>query len=75
VGESIDALKAMVSPLRRLPVETIAEIFLHCRDRSLRHHDSGAPLVLTHVSSRWRQIALKTPSLWDTVRLPTSGPY
>ncbi|KAF7333895.1 hypothetical protein MSAN_02402200 [Mycena sanguinolenta] len=93
--ESAVGLKGVISAIRRIPPEILAQIFLHCRDHSLEGYDPGgdpgeppmpnnieycsinaaqAPLLLTHVSSGWRTVALDTPSLWNTVCLPiTSG--
>ncbi|KAJ7447286.1 hypothetical protein B0H11DRAFT_1696955, partial [Mycena galericulata] len=59
------------SPVRRIPSEILAEIFKFCvKDSLLLGRDYSidnprvAPLVLSHVCSLWRAIAIKTPRLW-----------
>ncbi|KAF8195204.1 hypothetical protein K438DRAFT_1719405, partial [Mycena galopus ATCC 62051] len=64
--EAIDAHQALVSLLRRLPEDVIREIFIACLPSSGNPvmNSQEAPLLLTHVCSGWRRIALTTPSLW-----------
>ncbi|KAJ7073561.1 hypothetical protein B0H15DRAFT_868815 [Mycena belliarum] len=71
-------LKGALSVIRQIPAEILADIFLHCRDNDV---DAGkyfvanprvAPMLLTHVSSRWRQVSHGTPRLWDRFYLPTT---
>ncbi|KAJ7609034.1 hypothetical protein FB45DRAFT_1127782 [Roridomyces roridus] len=64
----------ILSPLRRLPTEVLAEIFL--RTLPSFHERSGdisdtqrSPWTVCQVSRRWRGIALSTPSLWTTVHI------
>ncbi|KAJ7780040.1 hypothetical protein DFH07DRAFT_875643, partial [Mycena maculata] len=70
---------AMLSPLRRMPAEVLSEIFswtlspVHAPLTVKRLRDS--PWVLTHVSSRWRAIALSTSSLWSLVYIEYPGIY
>ncbi|KAJ7101886.1 hypothetical protein C8R44DRAFT_641114, partial [Mycena epipterygia] len=63
---------AIISPLRRMPPEVLGEIFswtlpsvgvLHERHFGV----AISPWVLTHISSRWRAVALSTPSLWSLI--------
>ncbi|KAJ7124356.1 hypothetical protein C8R44DRAFT_619933 [Mycena epipterygia] len=59
---------AILSPLRRILPEVLGEIFSWTLPsiHELRQEDSGvrdSPWVLTHISSRWRTVALSTPSL------------
>lgn len=63
----------------RLPPETAAEIFKFCipediMDLDLRVVPSryvvSAPLILSAVCRRWRNIAHSTPQLWKTLPLP-----
>ncbi|KAJ7769165.1 hypothetical protein DFH07DRAFT_880567 [Mycena maculata] len=64
--------KGILSPLRRMPPEILCEIFAYtlpvpsadaavCAPLNL----SASPWVLTHISSRWRTMALSIPSLWS----------
>lgn len=56
------------APIRRLPPELLAQIFFE--SVSVGDLDNlnptACPLVLSHVSRRWRAIALSTPLLWTT---------
>ncbi|KAJ7609046.1 hypothetical protein FB45DRAFT_945212 [Roridomyces roridus] len=66
---------AVVSPVRRIPPEMLAEIFswtLPFSDdfdecNSVRMKMEKSPWTLGQVSRRWRAIALATPSLWSLV--------
>ncbi|KAF9524826.1 hypothetical protein CPB83DRAFT_860538, partial [Crepidotus variabilis] len=59
------------SGLSKLPPELLAEIFTFCLPTDQFHVPSciEAPLVLTHVSSQWRAIALSTPHLWSSLHI------
>ncbi|KAJ7609005.1 hypothetical protein FB45DRAFT_707482, partial [Roridomyces roridus] len=62
---------AILSPLRRVPPEILAEIFswtlpgpddgFALAGRKVKH----SPWILGHICRRWRAIALSTPSLWS----------
>lgn len=71
VKRYIEAHRALMSPIRRLPVETLSEIFMHClpEDRYGIRDLSEAPLLLTGVSHQWRQTAIDTPALWKSLHL------
>ncbi|KAJ7037012.1 hypothetical protein C8F04DRAFT_953226, partial [Mycena alexandri] len=71
LGEHAAALKGVLSPLRQIPPEILTEIFMHWCEQDLRGTVNmlQAPLVITHVSSFWRAVALGTPALWNIVRL------
>ncbi|KAJ7890391.1 hypothetical protein B0H13DRAFT_2197988, partial [Mycena leptocephala] len=67
-------LWAALSPVARLPAELLVHIFTCCLDSTLHlFYDvispNNAPMVLTHVCSRWRAIALTTPRLWENMSL------
>ncbi|KAE9390072.1 hypothetical protein BT96DRAFT_356034 [Gymnopus androsaceus JB14] len=51
-----------------LPVEILQEVFVYCLpDREWRLDKSPPPqLILSHICSRWRDIALCYPRLWST---------
>ncbi|KAJ7693173.1 hypothetical protein B0H17DRAFT_910550, partial [Mycena rosella] len=61
---------AIIPPLRWMPPEILVKIFLTTLP-SVHEATSGntgiaqSPWVLTHISSRWRAVALSTPSLWS----------
>ncbi|KAF9255141.1 hypothetical protein L218DRAFT_365820 [Marasmius fiardii PR-910] len=67
----IDEHRALLSPFRRLPADIWSEIFIHCLPPSEFPVRSvaEAPLLLTRVCRLWRQIALKTPRLWNALHL------
>ncbi|KAJ3903448.1 hypothetical protein F5879DRAFT_149200 [Lentinula edodes] len=62
------------SGFRKLPLELMSEIFVHCLEpvscpdagESCRPHtqSSGIALVLSQVCRQWRTVALSTPALW-----------
>ncbi|KAJ7366597.1 hypothetical protein DFH08DRAFT_1072066 [Mycena albidolilacea] len=72
-GETVTALRSALSPLRSIPPEILAEVFLVCRDEALWSFTYSiadvyrVPMLLTHVSSRWRGVCLSTQHLWDNV--------
>ncbi|KAJ7460190.1 hypothetical protein FB451DRAFT_1563303 [Mycena latifolia] len=73
-----DTLKGTLSPIRHFPSEILVEIFLACRDDSLRGlaysiiDPRQAPMLMGQVSSRWRQVCHGTPRLWDHLHLSTT---
>ncbi|KAJ7639263.1 hypothetical protein FB45DRAFT_1055414 [Roridomyces roridus] len=61
-------LDAVTYPVLSLPPEITSEIFKQCLP-TFRSQPDGidpmqAPLLVSHVCSQWRQIALSTPALW-----------
>ena len=66
--KTIEAHRALLSPVRYLPSEILQEIFLHYAD-DLGPNVTIAtiPWRLGHISHRWRKIALSLPSLWDNI--------
>ena len=65
----INSHRALTSPIRRLPFDIIRNIFLLCRpmetDRIMKATD--APILITHVCSHWRSVALTVPHRWTTI--------
>jgi len=53
---------AYLSPMRRLPLELLREIFLWC----FKSHPCSA-WVLASVCASWRRVALKIPVIWSKV--------
>ncbi|KAJ7126444.1 hypothetical protein C8R43DRAFT_1029009 [Mycena crocata] len=56
-------------PVLTLPPEITSEIFIHTLSDSCSYNADGNPVVLTHVCSTWRQIALSLPPLWNTLNI------
>lgn len=50
-----------VSPIGRLPIELLTEVFLLSRP--------ACPMSLCHTCRRWRSIVWQTPGLWSYIRL------
>ncbi|KAJ7453422.1 hypothetical protein FB451DRAFT_1565573 [Mycena latifolia] len=73
-----DTLKSALSPIRRTPSEILVEVFLACRDNSLTASNYSitdpreAPMLMGHVSSRWRQVCHGAPRLWNHLQLSTT---
>ncbi|KAF9063825.1 hypothetical protein BDP27DRAFT_212144 [Rhodocollybia butyracea] len=77
VKSYVDAHRALLSPVRQIPAETLAEIFAQClpSDPPYGLRDlTKAPLLLTTICKDWRHVALTTPRLWKSlhVYLPIS---
>ncbi|KAG1813986.1 uncharacterized protein BJ212DRAFT_1482334 [Suillus subaureus] len=59
------------SPIWRLPTEILSEIFLYClpEDEYLVYAATQAPMLLTRICRRWREIAVDLPVLWCRLQL------
>ncbi|KDR66315.1 hypothetical protein GALMADRAFT_217157 [Galerina marginata CBS 339.88] len=68
----IDKHRRLLSPVRRLPDDILAAVFLFCLPDShnavMDKNDS--PLLLGRVCKHWRNVAYRTPLLWATLHLP-----
>ncbi|KAJ6498740.1 hypothetical protein C8R45DRAFT_979686 [Mycena sanguinolenta] len=66
LGAYVDAHKALLSPIRRLPHDVIEEIFMAClpTHRNCVMSATEAPVSLGRICSAWRAISLSTPRLW-----------
>ena len=68
----IEAHRALISPIRQIPTETLAEIFVWClptESPCAVRNLNEAPLVFTVISRDWRCIALSTPRLWNSLHI------
>ncbi|KAJ7617583.1 hypothetical protein DFH06DRAFT_1237385 [Mycena polygramma] len=81
----VDACRSVYSPVRRLPVELLAEIFeIYSATEKHLSLDPTTPkgelerlakhhlLQLSQVSATWRKVALSTPRLWSSMVLNTT---
>ncbi|KAJ6594537.1 hypothetical protein B0H19DRAFT_891096, partial [Mycena capillaripes] len=72
----VEAHRALASPLRRLPLDIIEEIFMAClpTHRNCAMTALEAPVILGRICSSWRSISLSTPRLWSRLHIvePTS---
>ncbi|KAJ6477545.1 hypothetical protein C8R45DRAFT_1216536 [Mycena sanguinolenta] len=64
-----DTADTIVYPVLSLPPEITTEIFLRCipPQSNLLESPSEAPLLLAQICRQWRQIALDTPHLWQSL--------
>lgn len=70
--------KGLRSLVRFLPDELLSRIFIECIPTkgatvSLEASVHEAPMLLSHVCSRWRSVAFSTPQLWNRL-IATIGP-
>ncbi|KAF7327979.1 hypothetical protein MKEN_00378300 [Mycena kentingensis (nom. inval.)] len=72
--ETLEAHRALLSPIRRIPPEILGEIFLHTL-RGERVAAKDCPLLLLQVSSSWRAVALSTPALWASVSVEITAEH
>ncbi|KAJ7441743.1 hypothetical protein FB451DRAFT_1150512 [Mycena latifolia] len=67
----VDAHRALISPVRRLPLDIIQEIFVAClpTHRNCIMSAVEAPVLLGRICSSWRSISLSTPRLWSRLHI------
>ncbi|KAF8133055.1 hypothetical protein K438DRAFT_1884520, partial [Mycena galopus ATCC 62051] len=67
----VDAHKALISPIRRLPLDMLQEIFVAClpTDRNCVMSACEAPVLLGRICSSWRNISLSTPRIWARLHI------
>ncbi|TDL22499.1 hypothetical protein BD410DRAFT_788311 [Rickenella mellea] len=58
-------------PIHSAPPEILSDIFLRCLpvDELPRSSPNTAPILLTHVCSLWRNVAVSTPDLWCRIEV------
>ncbi|KAJ7785671.1 hypothetical protein B0H16DRAFT_1487623 [Mycena metata] len=71
VSTYVEAHKALLSPLRRLPLDIIQEIFVAClpTHRNCVMSAVEAPVLLGRICSSWRELSLSTPRLWARLHI------
>lgn len=72
IVDYIGVHKALISPVRQIPPETLAEIFVQClpTEPSFPVRDlNQAPLILTMICQDWRRVAITTPRLWNSLHI------
>lgn len=66
----IQTLRTAISPMKRVPSEIIAEIFIQCGENVLLPRTSNSyPWVLGHVCRRWRQILWRSSLIWRSIHI------
>ncbi|KAJ7037438.1 hypothetical protein C8F04DRAFT_1209818 [Mycena alexandri] len=71
VSAYVEAHKALLSPLRRLPLDIMQEIFVAClpTHRNCVMSAVEAPVLLGRICSSWRTVSLSTPRLWARLHI------
>ncbi|KAJ7440783.1 hypothetical protein B0H11DRAFT_1882929 [Mycena galericulata] len=78
--QEVDALHAIISPIRRFPPEILSEVFLAGLKEAIlsasypSSHPSQPPILFGRVCSGWRRVALNTPKLWADIQLELTKP-
>ncbi|KAG1845863.1 hypothetical protein DFJ58DRAFT_502744 [Suillus subalutaceus] len=69
--ESVNLHERLRLVLWRVPTEILSHIFVLClpEDKYLSPASRLAPILLTRICRRWREVAAGTPSLWCRLRL------
>ncbi|CAA7263874.1 unnamed protein product [Cyclocybe aegerita] len=64
--------RTLLAPIRRIPQDLLQDIFVAClpEDRNPTMSADEAPMLLTRISSHWRQVAHLTPRLWASIYIP-----
>jgi hypothetical protein len=66
IFQSMTLHERLASTLWRLPPEVLSHIFMYClpEEQYLSPAPRLAPMLLTRICRRWRDVALATPGLW-----------
>ncbi|KAG1816177.1 hypothetical protein EV424DRAFT_1073731 [Suillus variegatus] len=69
ITQSMNLHKGLLSALWRLPTEILSQIFNHCLPENIfflspLNLPVKAPILLTRICRRWREVAVGTPGLW-----------
>ncbi|KAJ8095354.1 hypothetical protein PM082_023124 [Marasmius tenuissimus] len=69
----VDLHHALLSPFRRLPADIWRLIFIQTLPDNVfglcTRTTKSSPLLLTTICHSWREIALSTPSLWNSIHI------
>jgi len=71
----LEAQRAILSPIRRVPIEILSEIFLHTLHNRCSNEISpypspnNSPMLLSNICLSWRKLALDLPLLWSTLHI------
>jgi F-box-like len=69
--------RGLLSPIRQMPPDILRNIFSHCLPYDAPEsvmEASEAPMLLAQICSHWRDLVLKTPTLWSTIFLKIPMP-
>ncbi|KAF7357956.1 hypothetical protein MVEN_00842200 [Mycena venus] len=67
----VEGHRALMAPIRRLPLDILEEIFVAClpSHRNCVMSAEEAPVILGRICSSWRAISLATPRLWSRLHI------
>ncbi|KAJ7062340.1 hypothetical protein C8F01DRAFT_1252163 [Mycena amicta] len=76
VAEYVDAHRALLSAVRRMPFDVLAEIFCAClpTERDCDMSASEAPVLLGRICSSWRTTSRSIPRLWASLQIVDLNP-
>ncbi|KAJ6538828.1 hypothetical protein DFH09DRAFT_1176345, partial [Mycena vulgaris] len=71
LGAYVQAHRALISPVRRIPLDLLQEIFMAClpAHRNCVMSARESPVLLGRICSSWRAISLSTPRLWARLHI------
>ncbi|KAJ7062728.1 hypothetical protein C8F01DRAFT_1368455 [Mycena amicta] len=74
--ELIEAHRALLSPVRRLPEDILRTIFVSTLpvDRDTAMCADEGPLLLAQICKFWRDVSLTTPRLWSSMHVVIPDP-
>ncbi|KAJ7494841.1 hypothetical protein B0H11DRAFT_2003572 [Mycena galericulata] len=67
LSDFIDSHLALVSGARRLPDDILREMFTASSNGNAKINPTEAPMLITHICSEWRSLALSMPQLWASL--------
>ncbi|KAK1219983.1 hypothetical protein PQX77_017267 [Marasmius sp. AFHP31] len=66
--KTMDRGRSLLSPVHRLPTETLTEIFSHaCKHNCLSHSLPPQTIKLSRVCGRWWEVIRSAPKLWSSI--------
>jgi hypothetical protein len=79
ITQSVTLHRGLLSALWLLPTKVLSQIFVHCLPQSdlisLENSLNSAPMLLTRICRRWRDVALDTPNLWCRLYMDIYYPH
>ncbi|KAG2089430.1 uncharacterized protein F5147DRAFT_587113 [Suillus discolor] len=80
IMQSMNLHKGLLSALWRFPTEVLSQIFNHCLPEttfslSPLSFRVKAPILLTRICQRWREVAVGTPDLWCRLYVEANGSW
>ncbi|KAF8156194.1 hypothetical protein K438DRAFT_1986957 [Mycena galopus ATCC 62051] len=69
INRALRRARGLLSPFKRLPQDVLSKIFEQFVQARKTSDSRPNALLLCSVSSRWRSVAVSTPSLWTSIEL------